>query len=166
LQKEDAMKGEERMSCRMAAVRKMMLALCLVSLGAVPMVAQDAGSSTQQQDEAGQPGGRPSMDQMVDRQLQHLTRALNLSADQQTQIKPILKEQMSQMMTLRQNTEMAPADKQQQMAQIHTGAQGKIRAVLTGDQPAKYDALLAEQLQHMGRHHGGGYPDGSTPPPQ
>jgi periplasmic protein CpxP/Spy len=142
------------------------LALCLAVAGTIPMMAQDASAPPQQGD-SGQPGGRPSPDQMVARQLEHLTKALSLTPDQATQIKPILQNQMSQMMALRQDTETPQSDKREKMMQIHTDAQTKIRAVLTSDQQPKYDALLAQEQQHMGRHRGGngGQNDQAPPPP-
>jgi Spy/CpxP family protein refolding chaperone len=166
------MNSDIGMSRRLPGLRRAVLAVCLASLGmgAGQMLAQDAASQTPtQQGEAGQPGGRSSTDQMVDRQMQRLTQALTLTSDQQTQIRPILKEQMSQMMGLRQDTETAPADKQQKMTQIRTDAQGKIRALLSSDQQTKYDTLLAQQQQHMGGRRGRGFQggaDGQTPPSQ
>jgi periplasmic protein CpxP/Spy len=160
------MNSDSGMSRRLPGLRRAVLAVCLASLGmgAGQMLAQDAAPQTpSQQGEAGQPGGRPSMDQMVDRQMQHLTQALSLSSDQQTQIRPILKDQMTQMMALRQDTQTAPADKRDQMTKIRTDAQSKIRAVLTSDQQTKYDAMMAQQQQHMGQRHGGGF---QAPPSQ
>jgi Spy/CpxP family protein refolding chaperone len=159
------------MTSRMSAMasfgmRGATLALCMAVAGAVPMMAQDASAPPQQQGDSGQPGGRPSPDQMVARQLEHLTKALSLTPDQATQIKPILQNQMTQITALRQNTETPQSDKREQMMQIHTDAQTKIRAVLTSDQQPKYDALLAQQQQRMGRHRGGnGGQDDQAPPP-
>jgi periplasmic protein CpxP/Spy len=145
------------------------LALCLAVVGTIPVMAQDASAPPPQQGDSGQSGGRPSPEQMVARQLQHLTKALSLTPDQATQIKPILQNQMTQMTALRQNTETPQMDKRQQMMQIHSDAQTKIRAVLTSDQQPKYDALLAQEQQHMGRRRGmmnGGQDDQAPPPPQ
>ncbi len=100
-------------------VRGAMLALCLAAVGTVPMLAQDA-SVPPQQGEMGQPGGRPTPAQMVDHQVQHLTKALSLTPDQVAQVKPILQNQMTKMTALRQDTETPQADKRQQMMQIHT----------------------------------------------
>jgi hypothetical protein len=46
-------------------------------------------------------------------------------------------------------------DKRQQMMQIRSSSQTQIRALLTSDQQPKYDALLAQQQQHLGRRRGG-----------
>jgi len=143
-----------------------MLGACLAMFGTLPMAAQDTG--TPQQADSGQPGGRPNMDQMIDHQLEHLTQAVSLTPDQVTQVRPILKIQMSQMMELRQDTQTAPQDKHAQMMKIHSDAQAKIRALLTSDQQPKYDALLAQQQQGRGRRGGGmsgmNGGDTSTPP--
>jgi Spy/CpxP family protein refolding chaperone len=143
------------------------LALCLAVAGTVPMMAQDASAPPQQGDSA-QPGGRPSPNQMVDRQIEHLTEALSLTPDQVAQVKPILQNQMTQMTALRQDTETSREQKHEKMMQIHSDAQTKIRALLTSDQQPKYDQLLAQQQQHMGRRRGGmmnGGQDDQTPPP-
>jgi protein CpxP len=160
------------MTSRMSAmarlgVRGATLALCLAAAGTIPMMAQDA-SAPPQQGEMGQPGGRPNPAQMVDRQVQHLTRALSLTPDQAAQVKPILQNQMTKMTALRQDTETPQADKRQKMMQIHTDSQTQIRSLLTGDQQPKYDALLAQEKQHMGQHRGGmngGQEDQAPPPP-
>src|ERR1700722_16078649 len=93
------------------------LALCLAAAGTTPMMAQDASAPPPQQGGWGQQGGRPSPSQMVDRQLEHLTRALSLTQTQATQIKPILQTQMTKVQALRQDTETPQADKRQQMMQ-------------------------------------------------
>jgi periplasmic protein CpxP/Spy len=151
-------------------LRGVMLALCLATVGTLPMVAQDGGSgqSAPQQGEAGQPGGRPTANQMVDRQIEHLTTALTLTPDQVSQVRPILTTEATQMMALRQNTETAGPDKRDQMMQIRNTTQTKIRALLTSDQQTRYDALLAQQQQRRGRRGFGGQgnPGSSTPPPQ
>jgi protein CpxP len=143
------------------------LGLCLTAAGTIPMMAQDA-SAPPQQGEMGQPGGRPSQSQMVDRQAEHLTKALSLTPDQVAQVKPILQNQMTKMSALHQDTETPQADKRQKMMQIRSDSQTQIRSLLTGDQQPKYDALLAQEKQHMGQHRGGmngGQEDQAPPPP-
>jgi periplasmic protein CpxP/Spy len=159
-----------RITSRMSAMarfgmRGATLALCLAVVGAILMMAQDASAPPQQGD-SGQPGGRPSPDQMVARQMEHLTKALSLTPDQVTQIKPILQNQMTQMMALRQDTQTAQPDRRAKMMQVHTDTQTKIRALLTGDQQPKYDELLAQEQQRMGRRRGGnGGQNDQAPPP-
>jgi protein CpxP len=140
------------------SMRSVMLGACVAMLGALPLVAQDAGSgqSTPQQNGTGQAGGQSTADQRLNQELTRLTKALTLTQDQVTQIKPILQNQMTQMTALRQDTDTSQMDKRQQMMQIRSDAQTQIRALLTSDQQTKYDALLAQQQQqHMGRRGGG-----------
>jgi Spy/CpxP family protein refolding chaperone len=152
-------------------MRSVVLGACLAMVGTLPvapMMAQDASAPAPQQGDSGQPGGRPTTDQMVQRQIEHLTKALSLTPAQATQIKPILQSQITKMMALRQDTETSQMDKRQQMMQIRSDSQSQIRAVLTSDQQPKYDALLAQQQQHMGRRRGGmsgGGQDDQAPPP-
>jgi hypothetical protein len=150
------------------SMRSVMLGTCLTMLGALPLVAQDAGSgqSTPQQNGTGQAGGQSAADQRLNQELTRLTKALSLTQDQVTQIKPILQNQMTQMTALRQDTDTSQMDKRQQMMQIRSDAQSQIRALLTSDQQPKYDALLAQQQQHMGRRGGGmsGGQGDQTPP--
>jgi periplasmic protein CpxP/Spy len=160
-----------RKSSRTTAVgsmRSVMLGACLAMLGTLPLVAQDAGSgqAAPQQNGTGQAGGQPTTDQRLNQQLTRLTKVLSLTQDQVTQIKPILQNQMTQMTALRQDTDTSQMDKRQQMMQIRSGAQTQIRALLTSDQQPKYDALLAQEQQHMGRRRGGmsGGQDDQTPP--
>jgi periplasmic protein CpxP/Spy len=160
------------MTSRMSAMARFgmhgaTLALCLAVAGAIPMMAQDASAPPPAQGDSGQSGGRPSPDQMVARQIEHLTKALSLTQDQVAQIKPILQNQMTQMTALRQDTETPREQKRDKMMQIHTDAQTKIHATLTSEQQPKYDALLAQEQQHMGRRRGGnGGQDDQAPPQQ
>ena len=86
----------------------------------------------------GGPGG------MRGNQVEFLTKKLNLTPDQVTQVKAIEDDSRKQMMTLREDTSIAGADKRAKMMDIHKAAQDKVRALLTDDQKTKYDALQAE----------------------
>jgi Spy/CpxP family protein refolding chaperone len=96
-------------------------------------------------------------------QVEFLTKKLNLTPDQVTQVKAIEDDSRKQMMALREDTSIAGADKRAKMMDIHKAAQDKIRALLTDDQKTKYDALQAEMRERMENRHGG--PGGPPPPP-
>ena len=152
-----------------ARMRGATLALCVSLLGTIPMTAQEQSATPPApQGDAAQAGGRPATDQMVERQIERLTKALSLTPDQVTQVRPILKDETSQMTALRQDTETSQSDKRGKMMQIRSAAQAKIRALLSGDQQTQYDALLAQQQQRMGRRRGSGQGDQepSQPPSQ
>lgn len=125
------------------------LALGLLSFTAL---AQQSGSSDQMTEGHGRHHGMPSVDERV----QHLTKALNLSADQQTKVKSILESQRDQMMSLKQNTSMSQDDRRAKFQQIHEDTHQKIRDVLNDDQKAKFDQIQERHKEHMGMHHGQG----------
>ena len=72
------------------------LALCLPAMYSTQSLAQDTSGPppAQQPDGAGQQGGRPSMEQMRERQLERMTKELNLTPDQVTQVRAIDKDGM------------------------------------------------------------------------
>ncbi|MFT4114488.1 hypothetical protein [Silvibacterium sp.] len=94
-----------------------------------------------------------------DEQLKHMTKDLNLTADQQGQIKPILVAQQQQIQSLRGDQSLSRDDRMAKMRSIHEDSKAKIEAALTPDQKTKYEAQEAERMQHM--RNGGGPP----PPP-
>ena len=73
-----------------------------------------------------------------DAQLQHLTKQLDLTADQQAQIKPILESRDQQMKQLWQDQSLAPPDRHTKMKAIQEDSKGKIEAVLNDTQKQKY----------------------------
>ncbi|HZY63271.1 MAG TPA: Spy/CpxP family protein refolding chaperone [Edaphobacter sp.] len=147
---------------RMAA-----LAICTVSLSAAPaLVAQETSAPppppSQQQGNATPPMGHRGMGE---RHLQMMTKQLNLSPDQVSQIKAIDADTMTQMKALRQDTTTSRADKRSKMMEIHQASQDKIRNVLNDEQKTKFDAMQAKmQARRQGRHGGAGAPP--PPPPQ
>jgi periplasmic protein CpxP/Spy len=98
-------------------------------------------------------------------QLEFLTKQLNLTPDQVTQVKAIDADTMKQMMALRSDTSLTPDEKKPKMTAIHQASQDKIRALLTDDQKTKFDALEAEMREHRGNRGGGGGGYGPPPPP-
>lgn len=140
---------------RKAGTRVALIALCSGALGVLPMMAQDSAPATPQ----GQMGPRGG--NMQGRQLEMLTKRLNLTADQQTQVKAIDDDTAKQMMAVRNDTSLSQDDKRAKMMDIRKGSQDKIRAILTDDQKTKYDALQAEMREKMKERNGGG---GGAPP--
>jgi len=102
-------------------------------------------------------GGHRGMD--PDAQLKHMTKALDLTADQQTQIKPILESQQQQMMALHEDQSMSRDDRFAKMKAIHEDSRGKIEAVLNDTQKQKYEAMQEKMQERMhGRGQGGQEP--------
>ncbi len=140
------------------ALRVALLAACTSAL-AVPMHAQDAPPPSYQGQ--GGPGrGGPEQQQ---RQLDMMTKQLNLTPDQVTQIKAIQADGRTKMMAMRDDTSMSQDDKRSKMMSMRQDEQGKIRGVLTDDQKPKYDAMLQQMQERRG---GGGYGGNGGAPPQ
>jgi Spy/CpxP family protein refolding chaperone len=91
-----------------------------------------------------------------DNQLEHLTKALNLSSDQQTQIKPILENQQTQMMQLHQDQSLSRADKMTKAKSLHADTTSKIEAVLNDQQKQKYEAMQQQMEERRQQHMQGG----------
>ena len=154
-------------------MQKRMLCLALstvFSIGTALAVPQDAPPPpTASQDQAPPPdgGGRgPRQAPDPDRMVQQMTRQLKLSDDQVTQIKPIVVDQMNQMMAIRSDNSVAPRDRMTKMMALREEAGTKIKAVLTPEQRTQYDAMQQQQMDRMRqRRQGGGNGPGGPPPP-
>jgi protein CpxP len=120
-----------------------------------------AASAALSQANGAQPGqgdhGRGRMD--AEGQLKHLTEALDLTTDQQTQIKPILTARDLQRQQIFADQSLAEADRHTKMKAIQDATRGKIEAVLTDAQKQKFEAMHEHE-------HRGGARGGSNPSPQ
>jgi protein CpxP len=140
--------------------RVAILAIGATALSALPTMAQDPSAPPPQQGQAGpREGGRGGMG---GHQLEFLTKQLNLTPDQVTQVKAIDADAMKQMMALRSDTSLTPDEKKPKMMALHKTSQDKIRALLTDDQKTKFDALETQMRERRGNRGGG---DGPPPPP-
>jgi Spy/CpxP family protein refolding chaperone len=136
------------------------------------MLAQEPGSAPEQgapQAEGGGMGGHRGGGNMMDpdQRLAHMTKRYKLTADQQSQIKPILQDEQQQMQAMRADTSASRDDKRAKMQSMHQASQQKIEAVLTDEQRQKFDADQQKMQQRRAEHGGGGAPppDASQPPP-
>lgn len=129
------------------------LALCgLLTLGAGVGLAQDATPPPPQQ---GQPVPPPRR-MNPERQLQRLTRQLNLTADQQKQLKPLLEERRHKMQALFADQNLSPEDRRAQARAVAADIHARIVAILDDQQKQEFEAM-----QHRRR----GAPGGPPPPP-
>ena len=114
-----------------------------------------------------------------ERELEHLTHALTLTADQQTGVKALLEQQSTQMKALRAQTRPQPqteaagstetAETRQagitQMDQIRDETNTKISALLDDTQKKTFADMIARRKAAMARHEGNPPPaPGSTGP--
>ncbi len=84
-----------------------------------------------------------------DEQVARMTQRYSLTADQQTQIKPILANQHQQMKALRQDTSLSQQDKMAKMKSIRDDSSSKIQAVLNDSQKQKFAQDQQRREQHM-----------------
>lgn len=75
------------------------------------------------------------------RQLQRMTKQLNLTSDQQNQILPILTGTQDQMKSIRGDSSLSDTDRRAKMRSLHEDTQAKIKAVLTDDQKKRFDEM-------------------------
>jgi Spy/CpxP family protein refolding chaperone len=133
-------------------IRTTILALTTATLTALPAMAQDSTAAPQQDQSAPSQSGHGTPGQRQEHQLQSLTKKLNLTPDQVTQVKAIEDDSQQQMMALRSDSSVADQDRRTKMMDIRKSSQDKIRAVLTDEQKPKFDALMAQRQQHMQEH--------------
>jgi len=120
--------------------------------------AAPAPAPGQEQGQSGRGPGRMN----PDRQLEHMTRELGLSADQQTQIKPLLVDRQQKMEAIFQDQSIAQADRRARMQSIRQESQSKIEAVLNDQQKQKFAAMQ----EHNRRGGPEGAPQESAPQQQ
>ena len=136
------------------------LALALLSLPAVAQTTSKDSSTNSMAEGQGRHHGMPSVDERV----QHLTQALNLSADQQAKVKSVLQDQQNQVSSLKQDTSLSQEDRRAKFQQIRQDTHQKIRDVLNDDQKAIFDQVKARRQERMGKH--GNHSDMGTPDKQ
>lgn len=128
----------------------------IIHLALVGMLS--AGAAFAQDNSAQAPADQPAMHgprhqgMNPENQLAHLTKMLNLTSDQQSQIKPLLETQQSQMMQIHQDQSLAREDKMAKMKSLHQDTTTKIEAVLNDQQKQKYEAAQARMQE---RRNGG-----------
>jgi len=130
-----------------------------------PAQDQAQAPSSQQQGQWGH-GHRRPMD--PDRQLAHLTKTLNLSADQQTQIKPILVDRQQKMQALWQDQSLSRQDRRSKAMAIQQDSKTRLEAALNDQQKQQFDEMQAK-MQARRQHRMGGEnqaPPSSAPQPE
>lgn len=150
------------------------MALCVPAA----VLAQDAtppasqGTAGQQSNPGAQPMGpmRHRHPPSPKRQLRHLTKMLNLTADQQLQMLPILRDQRKRMESIRSNSALAPQQRRQQMRDAMMETHQKLEAIMTDSQKQQFEQDMQQRRQRMEHGMGGAGtpptpPSGQNPPP-
>ena len=142
------------------APKALLVAVCAVAV--LPAFAQESAPPPPPPGhERGGPGGPGGQERMVEM----LTRRLNLTPDQVTQVKAIQADGRKQAMAMREDN-TAGTDRQAKMQAVRETEQAKVRAILTDEQKTRYDAMLEHMKDRRGHAPGGpGGPDGPNTPP-
>ena len=84
-----------------------------------------------------------------------MTKALNLTTDQQTKVRNILGEERKQMDQLRADSSLSQDTRFSKMRDIHQNSSTRIKALLNPDQQQKFDQMEQERRDRMMRGQGG-----------
>lgn len=97
------------------------------------------------------PGPQPPADRM----LALYTRKLNLTPDQQAQMKPLLEERQQKLTALRNDSSVRGGQRLHQVKQIREDEDKKINTILSDDQKKQYAQLEEQQIERMRQHRRG-----------
>jgi Spy/CpxP family protein refolding chaperone len=98
-------------------------------------------------------GGQVNTDKMLAR----MTEKLNLSADQQAQLRPILADRQKQIQALRADSSLSEDDRRAKGKQIMQATNGQIEGILNDQQKQQWQQMKDER----GEHHKGGHKHGA-----
>ena len=109
------------------------------------------------------PAGRPAMGRQggMERRMQHLTAALDLTPAQQQQFSAVFAASDQQRQTL-MDASLSEDDRRARMRALTADTQAKLRALLTPDQQKKFDAMPPPRHGRWGPKGDAG---GGAPPP-
>lgn len=151
------------------------MALCVPAA----LLAQDSapppdsqGTAAQQSSPGEQPMGR-HRGRSPERQLKHLTQQLNLTADQQQQMLPILQDQQKRMDSIRSDSNLDPQQRRAQMRDTMMESHQKMEAIMTDSQKQQFEQSMQQRrdrMRNQGQGEGAGGagtppPDNQNPPP-
>ena len=146
-----------------AAARLALVAFALTPALLLAQQPSDAPASAQ--DQQGPPPARGGHGNPAERQahmLQRMTKRLNLSPDQVSQIKGIQTDTTTQEQALRSDPSSKGPDRRSKMMDLHKAEHDKISAVLNDDQRSKWAAM---EEKHQDRMQGGQGNSAPPPPP-
>lgn len=94
-----------------------------------------------------------------DRDMEHLTKHLKLTQDQQSQIQPIVQDRDQQLNQLWQDSSMSRSDRRAKSQEIRDSSDSKINAILNDEQKKKYSDMETRRHQERKVESAGGAQD-------
>ena len=148
---DQATKGSNAGLCsRLAAAAFIVVVALAISTGtAFSQDDQQAPPPAQGSEMGGHGGGHHQMPS-VDEQLKHMTKKLDLTADQQPKVKAILDDQHAKMEALHNDSSTSREEKFPKMREIRENSDTQIKTILNEDQQKKFDKMHQEQHDRMG----------------
>jgi len=128
--------------------------LCLLTVSALVAIGAAIGAPQDQPAAPAAPanGQAPHRRMDPDRQVKILTKKLDLTADQQTQIRSILTDRQQQFESIRNVSSLAPKDRREKMHTLREDSENKIKGVLTDSQKQTYDQMQQQMRERMQQH--------------
>jgi len=124
------------------------LALCaFFGLSAAMAAPQDQSAAPQATQAEGRHRADPS------RQVQFLTKKLNLTPDQQAKLLPILSDRQQQMQAVFSDTSLSAKERHEKMRAIREDNEAKVKALLTDDQKQSYEQLRQQMHDRQQQRH-------------
>lgn len=135
------------------------LALGLALAGAALAQSQSAPNSPPPSEQAGR--GQGQHEANPQQQLAHLTKQLQLTADQQAKIGPLLQSRDQQIQALRADGSLSPSDRRAKMMTIVQDSTQQIGAQLTDAQRDQWKAMREKAMERQQERRGQGVPSSS-----
>jgi Spy/CpxP family protein refolding chaperone len=143
-------------------MKTLILGLALMT-GAAFAQTQSSGTQDQSQSQMGEHHRRGDRQQDMRQHMDKMATELNLSADQKTQWQGIMKDQMSQARSIRQDSSLSEDQKKAKLKELHESTQSKVNAVLTPDQQKKFADMRKDMREDRKEHrHKGGDQDNTS----
>jgi Spy/CpxP family protein refolding chaperone len=117
-------------------MKNLLLAALVVSLSSTASVSQAADT--------------PPRREQTEQRLQHLAQELALTEVQKSQVAAVFRVEGEKIAALRANDSLRPRKKLKEFREIREGIRAQVRALLTPEQQAKFDALPKSQRRPGG----------------
>lgn len=124
------------------------------AIGAPQAVSAPATQSQPTSPDTAKGTGRHQPD--PNRQVQRLAKRLQLTAEQQNQLLPILAQRQEQAKSIRSDATLSDTDRRTKLRDLRQESENQIKGVLTDTQKQQYDAMIQQGRGRMhAKRHGG-----------
>jgi protein CpxP len=134
-------------------------ALFLIFTGAQSMAqntpdqaaSQAANAASQAKDDAAQALGDPETKAKVQEEMQELVAELDLTNEQQKQLKPILQDEFKQLKAVHDDASLSPDQKKTKATEIRENVKSQMNSILTPDQQKKLGEMKEKAKENLDR---------------